>query len=594
MKYQLLDDKLEEILVRHGILKKISLQDIADKIKEEVQKISQRSIVGLYGTGIDADALFLFFRENGIPIKIDYCFDRTAILYSFKNLIKREDVLKIEELSKMSVDYMIIGSYAFRDELKATLKKMNYQGMVLDFFELLQDYLEEYTTDYKSIYDTRILYESAKNASECKLYLEQLIKKYLLIRDFESAFCYIDRYIEQHFDEEDNYRSLKEELQELLNNIQKKIAARTTRDIIVYWMDAISYEHLEMFPYIAEESKKGITFENAYTVNPWTTETMKCMMYGQYSIEDRLFLKNNFEWGNTSLLDLLAEKGYRFAYVGMNKYVKMFPEGTICIPELNFSKENSSIPRYWNMLQLLYEQEEPLCIMVHTLKETHEPYICGELEKYKHFDCAEKNWSDEECKRQAAISSKYIDDRRHFYDSMLNRSSVRIIMSDHGRITNSIVRECRIHIIFTIHDENQAPRKVNELFSMIDFRKILKMSIEGKYDFKKIHRDYVITEAFDFYDGTTIKMSLNNPEHDKAEAYQRRGVITPKDRYCRFATGEERYFVGKNDTTDCSKREEYQDRIAELRKICGDCFIDISQYKKFELSKKLYETCDNK
>jgi hypothetical protein len=182
---------------------------------------------------------------------------------------------------------------------------MNYSGEILNFFEILQEYLEEHTTNYKEIYDTRILYENSENDEQRKNYLMLLIKRYLLIKDFQSAFSYIEKYIELGFDADGNYAELQGELTGLLDDIKKKIARRTTKDVIVYWMDAVPYAHMDMFPNISKAAQDGISFENAYTVNPWTTETLKCIMYGQKSIEDRLFLKKDFQMGDTLLLDYL-------------------------------------------------------------------------------------------------------------------------------------------------------------------------------------------------------------------------------------------------------------------------------------------------
>jgi hypothetical protein len=226
-------------------------------------------------------------------------------------------------------------------------------------------------------------------------------------------------------------------------------------------------------------------------------------------------------------------------------------------------------------------------MFIHTFYETHGPYLCGEMEKYEIFNYLDMNWQNQDNVRQVRIASRYIDSRRQFYDDMLGKFAVRIIMSDHGRVTWSIVRELRVHTILIIQDEGHKAEKVDGMFSLVDFSKVLEMCIRGEYDFDKVKRDYVVTEALDFYNSALINSILEKEGHSKSEAYQRRAIITPTDRYLRFATGEERYFVGKDDVNDCIDVPEYQERIAQLRDICGDEFIDISRYKKFETAMKL-------
>ena len=78
------------------------------------------------------------------------------------------------------------------------------------------------------------------------------------------------------------------------------------------------------FPFLQRKADEGLFFKNAYTVMPWTTETTKTILTGEYPIEGQLFLNNNFSTSNMQLLKLLDGKGYGFAYCGMPKFAKMF------------------------------------------------------------------------------------------------------------------------------------------------------------------------------------------------------------------------------------------------------------------------------
>ena len=86
---------------------------------------------------------------------------------------------------------------------------------------------------------------------------------------------------------------------------------------------------------------------------------------------------------------------------------------------------------------------------------------------------------------------------------------------------------------------------------------------------------------------------MGNPQYNKAEALQRRGVITLRDRYCKFADERECYFIAGDEKNDRINDMRYATRIEELRELSGNEFIDINQYEKFEYSKLLYLDLEN-
>lgn len=582
-----ISSELDKILVNNRIIQRTNLNDAADTVRKLKKQILDSDIVGLYGVGADADTLLHFITGVEKNLKIDYCFDRKATAYHFKNNVKTSKVLRIDSIREIQVNYMIIGSYQFREELKNALKEYRYKGVVIDFFEPMENWLREHTSDYNTIYTIRKNYEKS-NGKEKQSALRRLIKEYLLIKDFSSAFKYMDEYIEKEYDEAETYQNLKHELEQLLEKIQCQVNSRKGIDIIINWIDALPYMHLHEFPFLQDKAEKAVNFEHMYTVNPWTTETMKTLMYGKYSIKDKLFLKDDFNTEDAVLLKMLESKGYVFSYLGMNKYAKLFDDKSIVVPELNFNKDNSSISRQWDALCLLCKVEQPLCLLIHTLSETHEPYICGEIEPYQKFKCTEADWNKNECQIQARISGNYIDKQFAFYDKLLGRQNIKIYMSDHGRITNSVMKESRVHTIFIIDHPKALHKVIKGLTSLIDFYKIIGLCLDEENNFEQLERPYVLVEALDYYNLSWIQMTLTNPEYNKWEGMQRRGIITMQDRYCRFASGMEVYYK-EDDTNNQINNRKYSKRIEKLRRLCDGEFIDISQYDKFKYSKMLYE-----
>lgn len=582
-----INNEFENILVNNGIIQRTTLNDAINVVKIFKENLTEKDIVGIYGLGIDADTLLHFITSIESDFLVDYCFDRKTKDYYFKKNIKNTKVLYIENILQINVDYMILGSYQFRNELKNTLKELNYRGMIIDFFQPMESYLREHTSDYRTIYETRKKYQSL-HGKERQNALKQLIKEYLLIKDFLNTFQYIDEYIENKFDNHEIYQNLKSELIELLNKIKDHVNYRKHNDIIINWIDALPYMHLQDFNFLQSKAEKAVSFENMYTVNPWTTETMKTLLYGKYSIQDKLFLKDKFSINDAELLKMLNTNGYVFSYLGMNKYAKLYDDKCIVLPELNFRKDNSSISRQWDALYLLCKVEKPLCLLIHTLSETHEPYVCGEIEPYQKFTCTEADWSQKECIIQAKISGQYIDKQFNFYDQFWGEQSIKIYMSDHGRITNSIMKESRIHTIFIVDYPDVEYKKIKGLTSLIDFYKIIECCLSREKNFKYLEREYVFVEALDYYNFSWIQETLTNPKYNKYEGLQRRGIITLKDRYCRFANGIEGYFKD-DDKKNLINDSKYETRIKELRRLCSDEFIDINQYDKFKYSHMLYK-----
>lgn len=581
--------ELEKILINNNIICKINLDKEIAFIRNFQKCLTDKDVVGIYGVGVDANTLLFFLTGVVKELRIDYCFDRSAKKYTFKNVIKNPTVLNIREIHKVPVNYMIIGSYLHRHELKEALREEGYGGIIIDFFELIDPYLQEYTTNYKKIYEVKKKFENSLE-DERKGLLKKLIKEYLLIKDFINAFNYINLYIKSGYGDSEVYKNLLDELQQLFVKIKRRVNSRRYNDIVINWLDALPYLHLPEFPFLQMEAGNGINFENAYTVNPWTTETMKTLLFGEYSIKDKAFQKDEFVTNETKLLRLLDMNGYTFAYLGMNKYAKMYDDKTITLPEFNFYKDSSSISRQWDALNLLCKEERPLALMIHTVYETHEPYICGEIEPFQKFTCTEDDWEQEDCKKQAKISGQYVDNLLSFYSEYYGKNSIKIYMSDHGRITNSIMRESRVHTIFIVNCPGVKGETIKGLFSLIDFNQVIECCLKKNFKFQELVRDYIFVEALDYYNPELIKLVLNDPKYNKLEALQRRGIITLEDRYCRFANGKECYFVSPDDKQNRINEKKYATRIKELRNLCGDEFIDINQYDKFECSKLLYET----
>ena len=578
--------ELEKILFKRKLIKELSCDKAIAAIHDLEKRLEQSYKIGLYGIGIEAEGLLYFISNYSTNFKIDYCFDKTMRSFKYKEIIRDSNVHAIEDIAKMEVDYLILGSYAYRQVFYENLDALNYQGKVIDLFSCLGDYIEDHYMDYKTVYQTKQEYLKGDKSDKIEL-LRKLIKEYILLKDFINAFSCIDEYVKYRYPDFECFRELKEDLLMLLAKIRNTVNQRSGKDIIINWIDALSYYDIPSFPFLYQKMQSGVSFENAYTVMPWTTETTKTILFGKYPIEEKLFLIDRLSESNAALLKTLDENGYIFGYCGMPKFAKLFCDSVVAPVSYFSNKFSGSMQKQWDAINILCQNEKPMCILVHTLRETHEPFICGEGETFNYYGSTEETWSQEGCKRQAEISGKYIDKQLEFYEKLYPENAVEIYMSDHGRVGNSPMSEKKIHIMLAINGSGILRESVNAMFSLVNFPELIKKIVLGQSDWNKLTNEYIIIENLDAYDERVVSTMLSG-KFGTDEMYQCRGIVTLTDRYYLYAYGKEYYFRDRWSNENEIHNPKYKKRVNELKKKCGREFIDIFQYDKFKFSRLLY------
>lgn len=584
-----INKKLDSILFKNNIIKVVSL----DKAIAEVKALEEKLLnykVGLYGVGVQAEGLLYFILEHAINFKIDVCFDKTIRSYKYKNMIKNSTVYPIEDIINMDVDYLILGSFTYAKTFTENIAQIGYKGKIINLYDFLEDYIYDHFADYKMIFQTRQSYLKAVGSDKAKI-LHKIIKEYLMIKDFRNAFHYMDIFVANQYLGYKQYKKLKSELMDFLEEIKECISKRNKKDIIINWVDALSYYDINRFPFLSEKSKKGINFENAYTVMPWTTETTKTILFGEYPIEGKLFLKERLGKENVKLIKNLSENGYGFAYCGMAKFAKMFDESVSAPISYYENKYSGSMRKQWDALAIMCYSEMPMCILIHTLKETHEPFICGEGNTFISFRSSEKEWNRKECKIQAKISGEYINNQLEFYEKFYGENAIEIYMSDHGRVGNSPMNENKIHVMLSINGKNMHQDRIYSMFSLVKFSDLIKKIIMNENNWIDLTDNYVLIENLDAYSEQVVQDTMSG-KLTSDEMLQCRGVVTLTDRYFLYRYGKEYYFKNRESKENEIDNPQYKDRIQELKTLCGDEFIDIYQYEKFKYSRQLYKNID--
>lgn len=582
--------EFDKILIEYGIIKEISLNGAINTLQELEEEFKRGKKVGLCGCGKQVVGLMDFISIYVKDLKIEYCYDKNVRQYQYKDMILNTSVYPVEDISDTCIDYVLLGSYKYREELTEKLHNVGFQGEIIDLYDYLGAYINEHFSDYEIIFNLRQEYNQA-TVDRKEILLRQLIKQYLMIKDFVSAFDLIDFYCKQQYENYIKYFDLKIRLKEMLDDILNYIHERNQKDIIWNWVDALSYYELLQFPFLNKKAENGVNFKNAYTVIPWTTDNTKAMLYGMYPIEGKLFLKETLNSEDMKLTQILAEHGYDFGYCGMPKFAKLFNTSVIVPSNYYESKFSSSLQKQWDALAILCMSEKPMCILIHTLNETHGPHICGEGDTFVDFGSTKKDWEQETCRKQAEIAGNYIDRRLEFYEQFYGHNSVVIYMSDHGRVGNLPMDEQKIHTILTINGSDIEKEEVKGIFSLIRFHELVEKIINGEHNWGELTDHYAIVENYDAYGEQTVNKTLSGFFPQK-EMLQCRGVITKKDKYFLYACGEEYYFTNPISEKNEMDNPLYTERIEQLRKLCGNEFIDIYQYEKFKYSRLLYREGD--
>lgn len=582
-----INNELEQILIKNKIIKGVSLEKTIHQVCEFKMKISESTVIGLYGAGMEADSL-LHFLVSYIPnLKIDVCFDKTVPTYTFYECIREKKVHRIEEIVNSHVDYILLGSYAYRDEMKQTLCRIGFKGKIVDFYDTLGEYIDDHYANYEMIFKIHQKMKESNNEKLIEL-IRQLIKAYLNIKDFENTRKYIDFYVENQFPEYKRYSQLKKDIDNLIQSIQEYLRIRNEKDIIVNWVDALPHNKIDQFPFIKKVTEKGASFENAYTVMPWTRGTLRTILYGEYPITDMMFLREHYISEEVKTIKLLEKYNYKFAYCGLTMYAKDFDNKVIMPWNIYTDKCASSVIRQWDAISLMCRSEQPLLILIHTLYETHGPYICGEADTFIRFTFQEKDWEDDRCKKQAEISGKYIDKQLAFYNQLYGKNAYRIYMSDHGNVGDCIMEDHKVHIVFSILHEDIQHQVITGMFSLVEFPQVIEMLLKETYNWKELERGEVMVETYDAYDERKVQEILEG-KLDKRNWLQCRGIITKQDKYFLYADGEEYYFRMGNEKVNYIKDINYSQRISLLKQKCSASFIDIFKYDQFQNARKLYK-----
>lgn len=490
-------------------------------------------------------------------------------------------VLPADQIDNSGAELIIVLSFVYRHEICEELKHTGIT--VWDLYDKLEKKLQielmfpfsEYKKDGYQIFLT---YKNAvgrvQNETKKADYLDFLISAAYEIKEFWAALSYMSVYVENGWTNAQLYKELTEQVKYLLNSMKEILETKqkTPRDIIMFWIDGLSYSALESLPLLSSLGAQGIFFEKAYPCTPYTHSTMRCLLAKWLPIDDAQYTKNPMNETNSELLAYLQKKNYGFNYIGAmggkcidSKYIreKGIDEGACC--------------NLWDAVELLADAKQPMFIMIHMLVETHIPYLSPALTKVCH------RLYEEEAEREKQLESNYLYiDRLLWNYNEIFGDRIKIYMSDHGRFCGYKTfywDERRLRATFFILGKNIPAHREKKIFSYIRFMELVKYFF-GEEKFENVVSDYGIFQDTDVYSPKLLSKFANRQYYLCSMSY--RGVVTMTDKYVRLRNGNEYYFENNE---ECDAEPE---RLEQLRKLAGNDYIDIND-AKFAAAKELFE-----
>ena len=559
-----------------------------EKIYREIYSIidciSEQDQVLIRGAGEHTEELLRIFndcgKKNNIVAIID---DRLS-----GTIIEGITVNPVTFQEKVFFNIVLLSSFSYEKEMKCEYVNDNveiiaiYEELEKRGIKLLAPFYKY--TEYGYMLPLTYFYNYRKDNDKASL--ESLIGALLNIKDFLNAEKYINEYIKRSFDGLDVLKRFLSAWKDLDIKIKKELSLK--KDILWYWTDAVDFENVKLLPQIYQYKDKGIFFNNAYSVAAYTTEATRAIFDGFYPIDDYKAYDNPVNGKNSRLLQVLKSNNYDFIYVGYDDSQKIAEEYTKSIDGVtNFTTkpDTASTLLLWLVLRESLLRKRSGCYLCHILPESHDGNCFDDTIEY----CYQKRLGYCE---QTVNAFNYIDKQIYFYNAFWNDDNIRIFMSDHGsHILNPNTMnfvDSKVHSYLIITGEGIPAINEDRIFSYTKFAELFIYLFKGcSSNYNKIFSDYAKLQDYDYKSLSGVIAFINADNKEKGLAF--RQVITKHDRYIVLGNGKELYYLNSDLDKNLFFDKKFYGRIEELRKICGNYFIDVWKNEDFVNSRKLYE-----
>lgn len=408
--------------------------------------------------------------------------------------------------------------------------------------------------------------------------LKKLFFRSIVHRDF----CLAERCMKLMPDENFNEHLAWKDIQNLFAQIITLLAYRK-KHIALIWTDDIAYADIGNCKFLDNLKSKTLFFDNMHTICANTNPTLKTIFCGKLPVDDNTYDIKKITPDNSILWNILRDKGYDLCIIGGCQNWSAIPM------KIRSSQYHASYGAtselLWDLWRNMILKEKPTFFMLHSLLETHPPYLSLEI--------GDEYITDTNKRRNK--SSIYLSKQYEFYMSKYPDSQIRIYMTDHGSLSFKTMH----HTFFAVEGLRNVPQHIRRMCSYVDFYKILKQIIDNSYiNTNYIGHDFVYIQNLDYYSSFDTAILMKNKISLHPYLFGYHGLITNDDIYIHFTDGRE-WFVRRDDAQapepnlfgsyiyDESKVEWYREIVRQQEQNVPDFS------KKLKYSKYIHKVFEN-
>ncbi len=554
--------------------------NIIEEIVKILNNIPENKTIAIRGAGYHTEKLLSI---EGCTAQFKYIFDYSKKEKEIVEIAGKErEIYPCSIIDSVDFDIIIISSYTHRKRIREELEKSQRQFEILDLYDELHksglDVNAPFYFNTSGTYEYVLYYRKKYIKNENAVNLKNLIVAYLGIYDFINFEKFAREYINKKYPDYNNVYMALNEILSLLSSVKEKLKQRTKKDIITVWNDQLDYNWLKYTSYMQKVSENSMFFENAYTMAPFTVSVLLGIFQGLKPIDDGIYHEEfpHIDNCNSNIIKELELSGYTFLYIGDYADSGLFNEKYV----IGHYTYNSSCIGCIDLIQELLNEEKPVCVILHALVETHNPYLSGGSDEAEYYE-----WplfggkSEKDALKQRKKSVAYWDEQLGFYMDFISDNCIKIFMSDHGARYNiqPIYKEQTTHIIFFITGDGVPNGKYNGMFSIYDFYKVIHCILKNNYDEKIIFSDYVLIQETSVFNKTTIRYYIKNNATDCLYGF--RAVRTERELYVKLESGKKYYYLLPDEETDCINKAD-KERLEWLDALAGDKFEKLDGFEK--------------
>lgn len=506
---------------------------------------------------------------------------------------KQYQQFNVYDYGKMNnYDCLIISSYEFEQEIEKKIYENGYKGKVVGLYKELKAHCLFLPVEYYNLslypYISSIVANRLLQNDEYKLNcLKHLIFISLHNRDLLFAKKYLEDYINLFPSQAEVEKETIKEIALLEENLAKVFNRRKCKDIFAFWIDALRYKLSKELPFINKCREQGIDFTNFYSSAFSTRHTYGCIM--RQSDEIDLFIEEN---SDNNLLNLIKRNGYRgYRSAG---------DGVVDLESFNYRERKlcffdvASTKIIWNSIMRVLNSPEPTFVFVHTIIETHAPYISPISMEWERYTTGSESWrflsenNLDSFLKNSLTSAQYIDMELEYYLSLILKNSVALLFADHGvNLTRSTAqyKEDVSHLPLCIVGNEIDHSVKNGFVDTKCFVDVLACIMRNED--LRIDSSILQMNGIDYYNKAWIEEFIDNALLSVAMQYN--GIRTQTDVYAINAAGEEFYYLLPDEEHNEIDNPLYYDRIQYLKSKINRKHIDIYKHPKFKDSHLIYE-----